>query len=200
MDIRKLPPHHDHQLFMESIPPDKNTTLHDSTLSSTSEFDFLRLKYRLKTQYQLDALQLVLLMLLYLSQKGNVNLHRQFDWSQPDPPLVSDMTTFLHDCTDSSPNVEDGEEIQPPKNFHQTLIHPPKNFNSISNFCSGNDKLLFHGNFHGDQYSSSSSSALQSNEETKDSFLPQKAYEEKSYLTSATDFKDYGESFTCVIH
>ena len=75
--------------------------LHAQNQDYTNRSYFLLLKSLLETQYQLDELQLVFSMLLYLSHKGNVNLHRQFDGSQTDPPLVSDMNTFLHDCTAS---------------------------------------------------------------------------------------------------
>lgn len=63
-------------------------------------------------------------MELYWSLKEDVKLLCQFDGSQLDPPLVSNMDTFLHDCTNSSLNSEDGEDNQPLKNFIDSSFTP----------------------------------------------------------------------------
>ena len=251
MDIRNLLPHYDNELFMGSIPPDKNITLHNSGQPSPTDlgsesitssaspneapyhhivnnimisnylhyvcgptlkdlhaqiqdstrrsYFFLQKSLR-ETHHHFKEVPLNPSMALHWSLKEDVKLLCQFDGSQPDPPLVSNMDKFLHDCTNSSPDSEDGEDNQPLKNFHRQLIHPPTLFNRLSNFCSGYDKLPFHGNSHGDQCSSSSTSPLQSNESPKDLIISKKHHKEKRYLTSVTYFRDDEKLSTCIIH
>ena len=167
--------------------------------STRISYSFLH-KSLCKTHYHFRDAPLNPSIVLNWSPKDDVKLLCQFDGSQPDPPLVFDMDKFLHDCTNSSPDSEDGEDNQPLKNFHRQLIHPPTLFHRLSNFCSGYDKLPFHGNSHGDQCSSSSTSPLQSNESPKDLIISKKHHEEKRYLTSVTDFKDDEKISTFVIH
>ena len=87
-------------------------------------------------------------------------------------------------------------------------IQSPTGFNRLSNFCSGYDEFHIHEELHRYQcYSSSTpfrcnktTEIMTDDEEAKDLILPQKPYEEKSHLTSVTDIKDYGESYTYAIH
>ena len=120
--------------------------------------------------------------------------------SQLDPPIVPITHQYLHDCIISSPDLEDEEDIHPPKNFHWKHIYLIISFDHLSNSRSSFDELPFCGEYHGYLSYSSSNSFLQPNEETSNLSFHKNAYGEQNDLLSGMDSQDYGEISSCNLY
>ena len=199
-------PFHDHNnsamfknhQYVINKPIMKDLHAQDQDSTHKSYFHLLQVLREIHNHFREEQIKTP--MILHGLYREAMKLHHQLDESQPDPLIVSNMDTFLHDFANSSSDSEDGEKIHPPEKFHRKLIHSPTRFDCMSNFCSGYDEFLLNGEFHSYQCSSSSTSDLKSNEATKDLVLSHKPDADKIHLTSVSDIKDYRESYTCANH
>ena len=132
MSINDLPHHYDNELFMRSIPPDKNITASDSGLSTINDLENetnKSLSSPIKVFQPSNDKNSILDLYITVSNCIEIPFMRSYQFcgsqlfppmvlneTQLDCPIVSIMNELVHYFIISTPDSENGEEINSFKN------------------------------------------------------------------------------------